>query len=417
MLCAGAAFGLVSVRVVFLAGSAADGAHPGLTAAAWELCERGTASLSRGEFHRRLEHTGAEWSMHVSRRSVILDVRVLQEELPRALALVAEALVDPADDADELESLLDEIDERQLCDLEDPGSLVSRGVPVALWEGTAWETPAEGTARTRRTLTRSLIRTHRPTILGSQLIVGIAAEDPGEVLPSVRAFIETFRAAGTEPLPFSARPEPAWGTTHLYPFDADQGAVTVLAEAPRAKGELWAAAALHSTFFGEGFRSPLIDAMRSRDGLSYEIGWHLIPELESGVHVFRAFPESGNITRALDVVGECWKEWAAQEIPAEALARAKSAFIGSRLIALETVERRMTTAVRARRLGLPVTRLWELPGRVAELNAGEVAGAAASFGWATGRRVTVAAARGGAAASQWADSELGPVEREPEALL
>ena len=402
---------------MFSAGSAADGDFAGLSAVAWEMSEKGTASLARGEFHRKLEHTGAEWSMHVSRRSVILDVRVLRDELAAALALIVDAVTQPSDDPEELASLLDEIDERQRCDLEDPGALVSGGVPVALWHGTPWEVPPQGSLDSRRRLTRDLVRTRRRSILGSELIVGIAAEAPGQVWPAVRRFVDELRSHGTDPIPFATRPDPSWGTTHVYPFDADQGAVTVLSEAPACDGPIWAAAALHSAFFGEGFRSPLVDAMRSRDGLSYEVSWHLIPERESGVHVFRAFPESGNVTRVMDVVRACWDEWAGKQIQEEVLARAKSSFIGGRLIALETVERRMTTAVSARRLGLSVSRLWELPQRVASLSATEVSGAASSFGWATGRSATVAAVRDGARSSQWRESQLQPEERDPESLL
>lgn len=416
VLSEGPAFGLVTVRLVFATGSAGDVAVPGVSAIAWEMCERGAGRYGRAEFHEELELTGAEWSMHVARRSTVVDIRVLREGLGRALELVSQALTSPVDDPEELASLLVEVDEREQTVLEDPGALVGQGLPAAMWPGSSWALTSAGTRDTRSRIDRATVRSRRTRMLAAPLIVGIGAESPEEVLPQVRAFVSGLRNGPSMPEDF-ARPEPAWGTAHAYEFDADQGALTVLASAPLPSDPLWPAVALHCAHFGQGFSSPLMEAIRSREGLSYELAWHVVPELDAGTHVFRVYPESRHVARALSLVHECWAESARAPASPEALARSKASLIGNRLVALETVERRMIAAVSTRVIGLPIARLWELPARVSELESADLERAASSLGWATGELVAVSALRGGARSSQWDESPLDPEARNPEALL
>lgn len=416
VLSEGPAFGLVSVRLAFATGSAADGALSGVSTIAWEMTERGAGERDRAEFHAELESTGAEWSMHVSGRSVVVDLRVLRDGLERALDLVADALTNPRDDAEELASLIVEMDEREETALEDPAAVVGQALPAAMWPDSTWAMTSAGSRETRSRISRDAIRARRTRILSAPLIVGIGAESPCGVLPVVRGFVARLRS-GREVHERIVRPPPAWGTAHAYAFDADQGALTVLASAPPPSDPAWAAVALHCAHFGQGFSSPLIDAIRNRQGLSYEVAWHVVPERDSGIHVFRVYPESQHISRTLELAHECWAEWAMTPAESGALARSKASLIGDRLIALETVERRMVAAVSTRHLGFPVARLWELPAAIAELESADVERAANQLGWANGNLVTVCALRDGAQASQWTKSALTPESRNPEALL
>ncbi len=417
VLSAGPTFDLVTVRMLFLTGSAADGDRAGIASLAWEMSERGTKSLDRTAFHDALEATGAEWSMHVARRVTIVDLRVLREFLEQALELVADALIDPADDPAEFTALVSEVAERVESDLEDPSRVVSRGVPVAMWDRTSWAIPIEGSRCSRTAITVDELQKHRRSILGSPLVVGIAADEPSAVAPLVESYVARIRAASRPPLAMAARPEPEWGTSHFYPFDTEQGALTIVSDATESSGPHWAAAALHSTYFGEGFSSPLMESLRSKHGLSYEIAWHVLPELERGLHVFRAYPESGNLARTLEVARECWAKHASAGLDAETLHRAKASFVGSRLVALETAERRMTSGLSLTRMGLPLSRLWTLPAAVSELEATDLIAATEYFGWQSGRQVLIASGNETANPGQWGSVSLSPEHRDPESLL
>ncbi|MFT6398276.1 MAG: zinc protease [Bradymonadia bacterium] len=417
VLASGPTFGIVTVRLLFLVGSAADGDRPGIAALAWEMSERGTSDLSRTAFHEALEATGAEWSMHVARRVTIVDLRVLREHLERALELVTDALLKPADAPEELAALIEEVDERVACDLEDPGRVVSRAVPVAMWDGTGWSIPIEGTRESREGIRADELHAHRTKILGSRLAIGIAADEPASVVSLVNAFVARIREAATDAPTMLARPEPGWGTSHFYPFPTEQGALTIVSDAADSGGSDWAAAGLHSTYFGEGFSSPLMEAVRSKHGLSYEVAWHVLPELERGLHVFRAYPESGNLARTLEVVRTCWEEHASVRPESEVFERAKASFLGSRLVALETAERRMTSALSLVRMGLPIERLWKLPAAVAELTVDEMVSASERFGWHTGRQVLIASGNESATPEQWGSTSLKLENRDPESLV
>lgn len=398
----GPTFGLVDVRVVFPIGASGDGERAGLAGLSWELCERGTERHDRSEFHAALEKLGAELSLRSHRQSSEVSLRVLREDLGPALELVGDALLNARDDAEELDELREETSEGIAVSLESPDGAVSRCVPGTVWTALPWSVPMDGTERTRALIDVEACREQRRRVVRAPAIFGVAAEEPDTVVSEVRAFRERIRAAvGVEPVPDEIAPERRWGVARAVDFDAPQGALTVLSPGPDPRAPEWAAVALHAAAFGDGFTSPLVGALRARDGLSYDVGWSVHAEIGRSVHVFRCHPSAENVARAFAVAEEVWREAAFGVIDERSLARAKATYIGARLVALETAERRMASACILRRLGLPVERLWQLPARVAELGAAEVAAAADRYAWGTQKRTLVAALPGGAAAPQW----------------
>ncbi len=406
VIASGPTFGLVDVRVMWPIGAASDGERAGLTSLAWEMMEHGTRSRDRVDFHAALERLGATLSFRAYRQSAQLALRVLEPFLEAALDLVAEALLEPADDAEEFAELLEENEEAIEVSLESPEGAVGRWISPACWKEMPWSLPADGTAATRSLITLDDLAEQRSGLLSAPAIWGVSAEDPGRVEGILEAFRLRVRGgvAGTA-LAIPKMPARQWGGVHLIDFEANQGAITIVSDGPSATGATWPATVLHSSAFGDGFTSPLVNGLRARDGLSYEVGWSLHPEMEGSVHVFRCNPEGARVQEAFKVADTIWREAAETRLTEAQLDRAKASFVGARLVGLETADARLASGCMLRRLGLPVSRLWELPAAVLEATADDVAEAAAHYAWGTGRRIVVAALPGGSA--NWKDDGSG----------
>lgn len=392
ILASGATFGLVDLRVVWPVGTASDGANAGLTAVAWEMLERGTVQRDRVDFHAALERLGASLQFRAYRQSTQLALRVLEEYLDDALDLLAEALVSPRDDAEEFAELLQENEEAVDMALESPEGAVSRYVAHASWKEAPWSLPSDGTRATRAQLRVEQLAPQRARVLQSRAWFGVAADDP----PALHATLARFQARIRDAYPAVATelimpPPRQWGTAHRIPFEAQQGALTVISDGPDPRSPHWPAIALHSTAFGDGFGAPLVHGLRARDGLSYDVGWSLYPEHDRAVHVFRCHPESARLSEAYRVANEIWASDAAEPPDPEALERAKATYIGARLVSMETAERRLVAATIMRTLDLPIERLWTLPAAVSEVTPQAVADAAFHYAWGTDNRIVVAA--------------------------
>jgi predicted Zn-dependent peptidase len=402
ILAEGPTFGLVELRVVFDTGTGGDGEHAGLTALAWEMSARGTSTLDRGDFAEAMEHLGAEYSLGVRRDAAIVTLRVLEELLEPALDLLGDALTDALDDPDELADLLEETEESIQVALEEPDGLSARVTPGTLWDGAPWSFPADGHASTRDGIDVARVTARRRAVLSAPAWFCVGAEDPERAAKAVRRFRQRIRAYAPIGSPGPVTPPRAWGRARLIPFDAAQGVLTVFSEGPAPTSDIWPALALHTTLFGEGFTSPLVGAVRAREGLSYDVGWWISPERGTSLHIFRCHPEAAKVPRTLAVADAVWESMAAARPDVEALDRAKATYVGARLTALETVERRLAAAALARQLGEPVSRLWELPAAVTTLDAEAVSAASAAIGWSRRERSVVAVTPAEADAPEWA---------------
>ncbi len=85
------------------AGSAMDGAHPGVSAMAAALLDEGTARRSSLQIAEALDFLGASLSVSAGTEQTTVSLRTLSKHLDAALGIMGEVVVSPAFAADELE--------------------------------------------------------------------------------------------------------------------------------------------------------------------------------------------------------------------------------------------------------------------------------------------------------------------------
>lgn len=403
VLSAGASFGVVAVRLSFGVGAGGEGPTGGLTSLAIDMLDRGTLRRNRGALNEALDQLGAAFDVQVTRTSTSIDLRVLEDDLDAALDLLLEIVSEPLDDAEELRRLRHEVSEDIENELDEPGGVVSRLLSRTMWPTDDWGRPIDGTRLDRaRVRTASLVRRRRE-VFGSAMVVGVAADDPARHEARVRAFVDAFRSVyDRHGRPAPHGPEPEWGRTWARGHSGVQGAVIVAASGPSVHDPSWLACVVHNAAFGSGFSSPLVRRIRGEEGLSYGVNFALYPGPRRALHMFEIQPESDKVAYAIAAAFETWERFAQARVEEAVLEDVREYLIGSHLIALETVRRRMSAAVGYRIHGRDVRDLDTFAERVRALSADAVTEASTRYGWGLVSPIIVAALDQGALDAGWA---------------
>jgi predicted Zn-dependent peptidase len=120
--------------------------------------------------------------------------------------------------------------------------------------------------------------------------------------------------------------------------------------------------------------------------------------------MFEIQPEGARLAYAISAAFEVWDRFVDTPLDEGTLDDVRGFLIGSHLIALETVRRRMSAAVGYRLQGRDVRELDTLAERVSAVPVAAVAAAPAKYGWGLVSPVVVAALDGGALDAGWTKS-------------
>jgi len=399
----GPSFGVVYVRVVFAAGTHLDGLSPGVAHAALGMLERGTTLRDREAFHRALDLTGASCSFSAQRRHTVVSFRVLHAQLDRVLALISEAIVHPLDDEEELQELLEETDEDLLRSLEDPESALHLFTPTALWPGHTWRLSREGTRADRARITSEMLHAARERIFTHHAWVGVASDDPETIEPQIQGWWSDIRTRyPRRNTRQSATPAPHWGKHVALRFDAaEQAAVAVYARAPSVQDPDYAAALLHTTAFGSGFTSPLVQRIRSVEGLSYVASASMSSDDNIGIWTTRIAPSAENTAYAVRAARECWLAFIENGIYEIDLDSVKAYLLGLYLVRMETVRARLAIAQSSLIDGHAARHIETVMRDLRDLEPDAVASVATRYGWSTNDWTIAAALQSGADHPCW----------------
>jgi zinc protease len=201
---------VVSVRLFMRSGEAAlPHGRAGLAVVTADALEGGTKKHSGSELAEALERIGARFGTHGGWEGTSADVYCLAERLPEALALLAEAVREPAFPEAEVERARDQQVAELRHRLMDPGALAD---DVALTryfaEDVPYARPVDGTLESITAVTRASLSdyaeaNYRPG--GGGLIVA-GDVDAGEVQAMAEEHLGGWAGGPSEAAAFMARP-------------------------------------------------------------------------------------------------------------------------------------------------------------------------------------------------------------------
>jgi zinc protease len=265
---------LVSARLNFDAGSADDGAgKAGLAATTAALLTQGTATRSAPEIATQIEQLGAEVGASSGADFTNVYANAPADVFPRAVALMADLVRNPAFADEEIERQRDQTLDALRISLSTPGPVASQAAGRLVYGDAPYGAPGGGTLATIPTINRADVTAfhagrYRPseaTLVFSGDITeadarALAQSAFGDWRDATTAPDEARSPAG-EPLP-----------TRIVVIDqlgAGQAAVTVALRGVSRTDADYFPLTLGNTLLGGSFTSRLNQEIRIKRGLSY----------------------------------------------------------------------------------------------------------------------------------------------------
>jgi len=260
------------VTLLIASGSDSDPENlPGLSSFVADMLKEGTRRKTSAQLAEAFDAIGARYNVHATQESLSIDVSVLIDELPAALALVAEMVTTPAFDATELEKLKRRERARLTMQLQDPNFLARRAIRAELYGSHPYariDTTLEAIDRLRR---EDLIAWQRANIVpaNSTLIVAGDLDAAGFATTATRTF-RTFRGGAAPTITFPAVPTRTGRTVIVVDRPGSvQSVIRVGNLAIPRNSPDYVPLTVANHVLGGGANSRLFVDLRERRGLTY----------------------------------------------------------------------------------------------------------------------------------------------------
>jgi zinc protease len=375
---------LVHVQVVLRAGGAEDPeGRDGLTNFATELMARGTARRGRAELDAAFDALGGGLEIATDHDSATFGLTVLRSHLDRALALLAEVLLEPrfpADEADKLKrELIAQLDELR----DDDGRLARRYFMRALFGNHPYGRSLLGHAASIGALDAAQAAAwHARAIVGGNLIFGLA----GDIRPAQAAAALTRHFAALPAGPPPGRddyPTPprrrGRRLTLVDKPERTQSQILIGQPGPRWRDPDYMPLHVAATAFGGTFTSRLMDEVRVKRGLSYGASARVAAGRGEKAILLHVFPSLEQTAETLRLVLDLYSGLASDGLPARELDFARGYLAGSFGFHVATPEDRLDLAAAVELMGLPGDYVSRYGEHIRAVGAAEVARAMAAW--------------------------------------
>jgi predicted Zn-dependent peptidase len=313
------------------------------------LLFKGTARRSALDISAAIDAVGGELNAFTGKEYTCYHARVLADDVPLAIDVIADMVTSSLMPADEIESERSVILEEIAMHDDDPDDVVHDAFVEALYGDTALGRPITGSAASIELLTRRQIVGHYRRRYTADGLVFAAAGcvDHASVVRLVRRAFASAGALGDpgrgpSPIRSAGRRPPTQVTTRLVERPTELASFVLgVPSYPRNDPRRFALGVLNATI-GGGTSSRLFQEVRERRGLAYTIYTFSSQYVDSGY-----FAVAGGCMpdRIADVLGICRDELAkvsAGGITIEELHRGKGQLRGGLVMGLEDSSSRMT---------------------------------------------------------------------------
>lgn len=339
---------IVRFHLIFPAGSRTDPPDKsGRAMLAGLMLLRGTTARSREHFEAALEQLGASLNVSIDGDDFDLHGSALVEHWPALLALLREALLQPAWSPEELAQLVEESAAEFASLREDDGWLVWRQLlKVHFGAEHPYGRMTRGTPESLRAVTvDDLVAYHRDYLRANGVIVGVAGAADAATLGDLDALLGAL--AGTPPSP---APLPPLVTERpclwlIDKPDRTQVQVRAIVESVEATDPDYPAFLLANDIFGVGFTSRLMREVREARGWSYSTSSAPYGQKRLAQWTLDFAPALEQLPEALTLVQGMVKEAVEQGFTELELEQVRAARLAARPFLADTIGKRLYTAL------------------------------------------------------------------------
>ncbi|MFM8550943.1 MAG: M16 family metallopeptidase [Nitrospiraceae bacterium] len=343
----------------------------------------GTAHMSAEEVDQELEQLAAGISVNIGTESGSAMLDVLKKDFPRGLRIFADILMAPAFDPGRVElaklQAIEGIRRRQ----DQPQSIAGREFAKLLY-GTGHPFARESSVASVTKITREdLLAFHAKTIHPNGIMLGVTGDfEKGPMLAALREA-------------FGGWPKGAVPTITLPPIQAEQerGGKRIVRVVGKGSQQTHlrvghlsikesdpdypAVSLLNDILGGSGFRSRLVEDVRTKQGLGYSVGSSLRAGVrEQGLWGMRAETKLASTQEVVNRLVANMERLQKEPVTDRELAEAKEAFVNSFVFSFTSASSIVSRLIGLEYDGLPKDFLQQMRDKVVELTKDDVLQAA-----------------------------------------
>lgn len=277
---------MVDVHIAFDAGSARDGAHPGLASLTAALITQGAGTWNADDIAERLEGVGAELHTSADRDMTEVTLRSLTREdaLETAVATLATIVAHPAFAPEDVERIRRNRLVALRQEQESPREIASRAFWRAVFGAHPYAEDPQGTPEAIEAIDRdTLVAFHERYYCGANAVIAIvgALDRAGAERLAERILGELPRGARAAELP----PVPELTEAHQEHIAFPSSQTTILVGQPgmrRGDPDYFPLYVGNHILGGSGLVSLLMEEIRTKRGLTYGAYSYFLPLAQPG---------------------------------------------------------------------------------------------------------------------------------------
>jgi predicted Zn-dependent peptidase len=307
---------------------------------------KGTERRSAEDIAREMDSVGGMLDAFTSKEQICFNAKVLDEHLPIAFDVLADLVLRPKLDSDDVNKERQVVLEEIKMDLDNPEYLLHDIFTRGFWPEHSLGRPILGTPETVRNFDREALRRRFQNWFAPDHIIITAAGNitHPQVLELVEQEFGHLQAIG------SPRETPAPSTSapiHLETKrDLEQVHLCIgVPSLPLAHERRFGVAVLNN-LLGGGMSSRLFQNIREKQGLAYAVFSEITPYSDAGMLTVYAGTAKETIGKVLDLTVAEFRAMKESPVSAEELLRAKNHLKGSLMLSLESTSSRMSNLAR-----------------------------------------------------------------------
>ena len=330
---------MVYAEIVFGAGSQTETAqNAGINALLSECLLKGTTTRSAEQLANEVENLGGSISSAAGNNTFNLSIRGLAADTPALLELLADAALHPTLPAEVIETEKNAMVADIMDAEEDPAALAFRKIRRLCFGDVSYGNHRDGTVESVSALTReALMAQHARLVCAQNAVLAVAGDiDPAAIVKQA----EEFFGAMPTGMPATRTATPAqMPADAVETLEKEQAVIVLAVPASTALSDTTAAQLLFEEWCKD-MAGPLFEEIREKRGLAYYTGATSFLGVDAGTLSFYLGTAPEQAAEARTVLEETLTRLAQDGMPADALERARSTALTSRVLALQSCGKR-----------------------------------------------------------------------------
>jgi predicted Zn-dependent peptidase len=307
---------------------------------------KGTDRRSAEDIAREMDSVGGMLDAFTSKEQICFNAKVLDEHLPIAFDVLADLVLRPKLDSDDVNKERQVVLEEIKMDLDNPEYLLHDIFTRGFWPEHSLGRPILGTPETVRNFDREALRRRFQNWFAPDHIIVTAAGNitHPQVLELAEKEFGRLQAIGSpreDPAPSASAP------IHLETKrDLEQVHLCIgVPSLPLAHERRFGVAVLNN-LLGGGMSSRLFQKIREKQGLAYAVFSEITPYSDAGMLTVYAGTAKETVDKVLDLTVAEFRAMKESPVSSEELLRAKNHLKGSLMLSLESTSSRMSNLAR-----------------------------------------------------------------------